>query len=194
MTMQGILDVYRTNALKQDTNLSWIYDRKRLQKLARAIDPSIRLYTKNNWFCVLLACILPVVTFGGMTYTKFLERYATTIGPLQFYPEHYSIKAVQRIILHESRHTCQARWCGLGIHPWVGLPVYALLYLFLPLPFFIAYPRLWFEIDASRYALRLKQSYQFWPHSLLLEVWQVLSKPLWHTNVHRCRTSSYCQG
>lgn len=152
MRNQAILDVYKTNALQQDIDLSWTYDRKRLQKLARAVDPSVKLYTKDNLFSKILACLLVVVTFGGMRYHAFLNRYATTIGPLQFYPKHYTIKSVQRTLIHESRHTRHARWCSFGIHPWLGLPIYGILYLLMPLPLGFAYFRLWFEMDASKFA------------------------------------------
>ena len=132
--------------------ISWIYDKRRLTNLARAIDPSIKLYTKDNWFCKLLAWLLVICTFGSMPRKTFMEKFSTTIGPLHFYPKSKSIAGVLRSILHEGRHTQQARWCSFGIHPWVGLPIYAILYLLTPLPLGFAYLRCWFESDACMYA------------------------------------------
>lgn len=133
-------------------NISWVYDKRRLTNLARVIDPSIRLYTKDNWFCKLLSWLLVVVTCGSMKRKMFMERFSTTIGPLHFYPKNKSIASVLRTILHEGRHTRQSRWCSLGIHPWVGLPIYAVLYLLTPLPIGFAYLRCWFEADACMFS------------------------------------------
>lgn len=134
--------------------MSWTADRVRLQAVAHQIDKSVRLYTKDNWFCKLLAAVLMVITFGGMKYRVFLENFATTIGPLQFYPAAWSTETVERVVIHESRHTRQARWFGLWIHPWVGLPLYAVLYLLLFLPIGLAFFRCYFEMDAMRFELR----------------------------------------
>ena len=61
---------------------------------------------------------------------------------------------VEALLVHEARHTRQARWCGLGLHPWLGLPLFGLLYLALPLPAGLAVARVFFEIDADRAAWR----------------------------------------
>lgn len=141
------------------TTNSWVTDKVRLAALAHTIDKSVQLYTKDNWFCKALAGILLVITFGGMKYRVFLDRFATTIGPLQFYPVTWDISTVERVVVHESRHTRQARWFGFWIHPWVGLPLFAVFYLLLPLPLGLAWFRCWFEMDADRYSWRhqLKQ-------------------------------------
>ena len=134
--------------------MSWLQQRTRLQRAAREVDPAIRLYNKDNWFCKLLAGLLFLVSFGNMKPDEFLHRFATTIGPFQFYPEYWSTRSVEAVLFHESRHTRQARWFGLWIHPWVGLPLYGLLYLFAPLPLGFAWLRFWFELDADRFAWR----------------------------------------
>lgn len=133
---------------------SWVYQRTRLTALAHTIDKSVRLYTKDNWFCKALAAILMVITFGGMKYRVFLEDFATTIGPLQFFPVAWDTERVERVVIHESRHTRQARWFGLWIHPWVGLPLFAVFYLLLFLPIGLAFFRALFERDAMRFELR----------------------------------------
>lgn len=132
---------------------SWVHDKAKLELLAHRIDKSVRLYTKDNWFARLLAVLVPIVTFGGMKKKTFLEHFATTIGPLQFYPVTWPTRSVQRVLVHESRHTRQARWFGLWIHPWVGLPIYVVLYLLLPLPLGLAFFRALFERDAMKYEL-----------------------------------------
>jgi hypothetical protein len=140
---------------------SWVKDKERLTALAHTIDNSVRLYTKDNWFCKTLAVLLIIVTFAWMSslkakerYRDFLERFATTIGPLQFFPVGWKIEQVERVVIHESRHTRQARWFGLWIHPWVGLPLYAVFYLLLFLPFGLAFFRALFERDAMKFELR----------------------------------------
>lgn len=65
-----------------------------------------------------------------------------------------SVERVGATLVHEARHTRQARWCGLGLHPWLGMPVFAVLYLALPLPIGLGIARFLFELDADRAAWR----------------------------------------
>ncbi len=147
---------YRTPAkLSSWPKKSWRWQADRLTQLARLTDPAVKLLPKDNWFCWALAYILVVITFGGIRPHDFIYRFATTIGPLQFYPEAWTVYSVERICIHEGRHTRQARWFGLGIHPWVGLPLFAVFYLVLPLPLGLAWFRYRFELDASKYAWRV---------------------------------------
>jgi hypothetical protein len=132
---------------------SWVKYKKELEAQAHLIDKSVKLHTKDNWFCKMLAVILMIVTFGGMSYRVFLDRFATTIGPLQFYPASWTVAQVKRIIIHESRHTRQARWFGLWIHPWLGMPLFAAFYLLTFFPVGLAFFRAYFEMDAMRYEL-----------------------------------------
>lgn len=142
--------------------MSWILDKERLQTKAREIDPSICLVTKNNWFWKALSWALFIVSFGKMERDVFLSRFATTMGNIQAYPESWSTHSVEEVMIHESRHTYQARICGFGIHPLVGLPIMGILYFFLPIPFLFAFFRTWFEIDADKtlwkYLLEKKQN------------------------------------
>lgn len=134
---------------------AWFPRKWTLQQYARShFDASIRLYTKDNWFCTVLAWLLYIVTIGAMSRTRFLKDFATTIGPLQFYPAAWSTERVERVLVHEGRHVQQARWFSLGIHPWVGLPIFAFLYLCVPLPLGVAFFRALFERDALRFELQ----------------------------------------
>lgn len=128
---------------------SWVDDKERYEQMARAIDPAIRLTTKDGWFWKVIAWILFIITFGQFKRERFLEDFATTIGPIQAYPRSYS-SIYEGTLVHEGRHTKQARWFGLGIHPWVGLPFMAIAYLLLPIPAGLAYLRYRLELDADR--------------------------------------------
>lgn len=129
-------------------------ERARLEALARAIEPSVRLQTKDGLHWRALAWLAAAVTFGGIPRRTFLQDYATTLGPLHGYPATWSSERVEATLVHEARHTRQARWCGLGLHPWLGLPLFAALYLALPLPVGLGLARLLFELDADRASWR----------------------------------------
>jgi hypothetical protein len=132
----------------------WLAERERLERLARAIEPSVRLETKDGLRWRILALLAAAATAGGIRRRTFLEDYATTLGPVHGYPASWSAERVEATLVHEARHTRQARWCGLGLHPWLGLPVFALLYLAAPLPAGLALGRFAFELDADRAAWR----------------------------------------
>ena len=134
--------------------MSWTDEHARLEAIARAIEPSVRLVPKEGPFWRALGVLAAGATLGGIGLRTFLADYATAIGPLQGYPRHWSAARVESLLVHEARHTRQARWCGLGIHPWLGLPLFAALYLALPLPAGGALLRFWFELDADRAAWR----------------------------------------
>jgi hypothetical protein len=133
---------------------SWLDQRARLQAIAQAIEPSVRLVPKEGALWRAVGRLASAATLGGISLRTFLEDYATAIGPLQGYPRGWSVERVESTLVHEARHTRQARWCGLGIHPWLGLPLFGLLYLALPLPAGLAVLRFLFELDADRAAWR----------------------------------------
>jgi hypothetical protein len=139
---------------------TWVTEKYKYEKIARSIDPSVRLVTKDGWYWKVIAALVMVFTFGGISYRKFLDDYATTIGPLQGYPRQWQ-KLSTRLLVHEARHTRQARWFGLWIHPWVGLPLFGVFYLLLFLPLGFAFFRWRFEIDAdvASYKWQLKNGY-----------------------------------
>lgn len=146
--------------------MSWTQRKDEYQALARSIDPSIRLVTKDSWPWKVMGALAMVLTFGGVRYRQFLEDFATTIGPIQGYPRHWPTLEA-RLIVHEARHTRQARWCGLWIHPWVGLPLFGVLYLLIFLPLGFAFFRWRFEIDAERASYRwMLQSGQYAPEDV----------------------------
>jgi len=128
--------------------MGWTDHRDHYQSVAREIDLSVRLTTKDAWYWRAIAWLLSVITFGSFPSAKFLERFATTLGPVQAYPRGWASLS-EGIVVHESRHTRQARWCGLWTHPWVGLPIMGILYLLLPLPMGLAWFRYRFELDAD---------------------------------------------
>ena len=134
--------------------MSWVAQQARLEMLARRIEPSVRLRPKEGRFWHSLGVLAAIATGGGISGQIFLHDYATAFGPLQGYPRAWSAERVESLLVHEARHTRQARWCGLGIHPWLGLPVFGLLYLALPLPAGFAIARFLFELDADRAAWR----------------------------------------
>lgn len=137
--------------------MSWTDDRERLQAEARKLDPAIRLTTKDSRFWRMLAWILFILSFGKFRREDFLTLFATTLGHVQAYPREWGTASVERVMVHEGRHSWQARICGFGIHPVAGLPLMAVLYGLLPLPALLAVFRAWFELDADR---------AYWRHGL----------------------------
>lgn len=134
--------------------MSWLDEHARLEAIARAIEPSVRLVPKEGRFWRSVGVLASLVTLRGISVEVFLRDYATAIGPLQGYPRGWSVERVERTLVHEARHTRQARWFGFGTHPWLGLPLFGLFYLGLPLPAGVAVARFWFELDADRAAWR----------------------------------------
>ena len=144
--------------------MSWTDKRAEYEALAHSLDSSIVLATKDAWPWKVVAFMLMVVTFGGIKRKRFLEDYATTIGPLQAYPRAWP-SLPESLLVHEARHTRQCSWFGwavpvLGWIPrtraWAGLPLFGLCYLILPLPIGFAWFRWRFELDAERAALRYR--------------------------------------
>lgn len=130
--------------------MSWTEAHERLQRLAQQLDPAVRLSTKDGFCWQVLAVVLQSVSLGGISARAFLQDYATTLGPIQAYPRHWSAEAVECVLVHEARHTRQFRWFALGGNPWLGLPMMALFYLLLPLPVGLAFFRYELELDADR--------------------------------------------
>lgn len=127
--------------------MSWLDSRKTIQSRLRMIDKSVILVSKDTLFWKILANILAFIRV--METEDFLKYYATTIGPIQAYPSDWDAFTVEEIGIHESRHTLQARWFGLGISPWLGLIPMAVAYLLLPLPAVFAWVRYRLELDAE---------------------------------------------
>ena len=128
--------------------MSWVDNKDVYEKLAKSIDPSIKLVTKDSWVWSVIGVLIHIITFGCMPKWRFLTQFATTLGPIQAYPRQYP-KLSKRLLVHEARHTRQARWFGFGIHPWVGLPLIGVFYLLLPVPLLLAWFRYRLEVDAD---------------------------------------------
>lgn len=138
--------------------ISWTdpQHRPRLELLAKTFDKSIKLYTKDNWFCRAIAWILctlyTIITLGFKRYDReaFFTRFATTIANYHFYPKEWSPWQVETTLPHEGRHTKQLKWMGYGLHPLLGLSTSLPVYAFLPIPIGLAYGRFYMELDAER--------------------------------------------
>jgi len=136
--------------------MSWTQHHDELELWAQTLDPSIKLYTKDNWFCKALANILwflsVVFTAGQNIYPRerFLEKSATGIAHMVFIPENYdNIEHVERVVVHEARHVKQFRYLGFFIHPVLGIPLAAVIYLFTLFPIYLAFGRFYMEMDAK---------------------------------------------
>lgn len=136
--------------------MSWTIHKTELEGLVHKIEPTARLTTKDHWFWKVLAVLVCIFTFGSIPRKKFLTQYGTTIGPIIASPKEWpSLK--QGYLVHEATHAADMRKAGLGIHPWAGIFFYALAYLFLFLPFGLA----WF-----RYKLELRADIARWRYEL----------------------------
>jgi hypothetical protein len=139
---------------------SWLKDKEALQTFARSIDSSIILMSKEHWLWVVISYLLRFL----MPREKFLNKFATTIGPLHGYPKGYSTEDVRRVIPHEGRHTQQVRACGLFIPyigPWLGIIPMTILYVLL-LPVGFNWFRYKFELDANVASWKYKVNNMGW--------------------------------
>ena len=160
--------------------ITWLARKYAYERMARSIDPAIRIYAKRGWFWRAYSWVPFLLSFGMSSRKAFLSDTATVIGPLQFYPEDWT--DIEHEVHHEGRHTRQQRWFGLGIHPWVGfLPWSIAAALLLPAGITI---RFWLELDAESYAIRHKfrtGSSESWARHEIVEFAERLSGPgyLW---------------
>jgi len=136
--------------------MSWVSMRPFFQSLAKSIDRASVVTVKEGWFWETVAVLAPIFTFGGMSRRQFLTEFATTIGPVQAYPANWPVERVAALIPHEARHTRQARWFGLMISPWLGLPLMAIAYYFLFFPVGLAWVRYRLELDADAFGWRYR--------------------------------------
>lgn len=130
---------------------SWVTEKKFFEEIAKKSDKSIKLQTKDNWFCRFLSWALFIVTLGKSKRIVFMTEFSTAIGNYIFFPKEWGSEQVIRVMYHEFRHVQQNRILGLNIHPMCGLPLMTILYLFIPLPVCGALCRLLFEWDADMY-------------------------------------------
>ena len=113
--------------------MSWVEQREELQRECTSIYKPARL--------------VPLNTPNDM---------AITVGPWILIPKDWSVYSVRNVMEHECRHAQQYQWCGFGIHPIVGIPLFLLIYGLVLLPCFLALPRVFFELDAMAWSTRRK--------------------------------------
>jgi hypothetical protein len=148
--------------------VSWIDDREQYQAIAAKIDPAATLFTKDHWVWTAAWIGLIVITLGlaaiGMPLKKFLERYATTLGPFHGYPSAWPALS-KRLLVHECRHTTQfvfAGWFvpvlgwffGRKVRAVCGLLPMAVVYGLVIFPIGLALGRWLLELDADRTSWR----------------------------------------
>jgi hypothetical protein len=127
---------------------SWTTRKDELQKFSRGFEKSAVLMTKDNWFCKFIAFVLQILT--GTPYADNMKYFAMTVGPLIFIPKEWGgDMSLNKTLVHECRHITQMKAFGLFIHPWIGLPLYTLVYLLLFFPVGLAWFRYRFELDAD---------------------------------------------
>jgi hypothetical protein len=116
-----------------------------METFAKTYEKSARVILKDDsWFMKVVAVLVWVFN------RRFMSAYLTTIANRIYVPKRYIGLNVQRVLVHETEgHVRQARWCGLGIHPMVGIVPYAILYLLVPFFIFFAYFRFRFELNAE---------------------------------------------
>lgn len=123
-----------------------------LNAFSKTLDPSAKVLVKDTSPLMKLLNV-----FVGLFNKTFMTTYATTICNRIYVPQSWFDQGrdMRRLAVHEvSGHVHQCRMCGLGIHPWVGFPVYALLYGILFFPLGLAVFRYLFERGADAKAWR----------------------------------------
>lgn len=119
-----------------------------LKREIRAEFPGFKLAPKGgSRLMKTIGWFLTVLSFG--TSKKFMEMYTTTIGTTVYTPlswNGWTEHEQMALLRHERVHMRQARRLG---RVW-----YALLYLFVPLPFLLAYFRMRFEREAYAETIR----------------------------------------
>lgn len=119
--------------------------------IVQSIEPSAKVFLKNqsNLMKFIGWCMKPI-------NKDFMTSYATTICNRIYIPTNWQYKNIRSLLYHEVRHVTQCKWCGFGIHPWIGFIPYAILYLFFPLPIIGAWCRYRFELDAEAFVWKKK--------------------------------------
>jgi len=101
------------------------------------LDPAARLAVKES---------------GLWGITSALKHFATTIGRTVYIPPDWDASSVRNVLPHEILgHVKQFRWCGLGIHPTLGIfPGMALVYVWgIIFPLWLAWGRYRCELHAD---------------------------------------------
>jgi hypothetical protein len=135
----------------QASSKSWADNPKSAEIIKKTNPDGLMIVVpKTGWFWKVISYAVTIVTFGGQRPKIFMEDYATTFVDIVAVPPSWTIGQLERVLPHEHRHVEQAKMCGLGLHAWVGIWVYAILYCLVFFPIGIAYFRYRFECDAER--------------------------------------------
>jgi hypothetical protein len=121
-----------------------------------------KIVKKKGWFWKTIHVLVAIFTFG--TNRNFLKGYYTTIGPWIGVPEGWEARSLAgriAVLEHELIHVKQCAKFGLG-NAIVGLPLFTLFYLLLPLPIGLAYFRWRFEREAYVHGINVRVSIE--PH------------------------------
>ena len=84
----------------------------------------------------------------GEFWNKF--NFAFCLGNHFFIPASWDSNYIKVVEAHETQHAKDQRTLGLGIHPFVGLPLFLILYFFVFFPLGLAIFRTWFEYRADK--------------------------------------------
>jgi len=137
------------------TTKSWLDDERTATLVETYKNKGVYIEEKTGWFWNTIAWMLCIVTFGFYKRDKFLKEFATTIGTKVGFPPEWTYKSIEYVMPHEARHVWQGKMCGFGLSAWVGIPIFGIIYLLLPIPVGFAYFRYLFERDATRETIRL---------------------------------------
>lgn len=130
--------------------VSWLDDSRTPALVEEYKKKGVSIEEKTGWFWNTITWMLYIITFTIYKREKFLKHFATTIGNKVGFPREWSFRQVDYVMPHEARHVWQGKMCGLGISPWLGLPLFGVIYILLPIPVGCAYFRYLFERDATR--------------------------------------------
>lgn len=148
--------------------MSWVVERYKYQAIMTEVEPAAIVCTKDSWLWTAAWVFLAVLTLGliaiKMPLRRFLEDFATSLGPWHGYPRKLPALS-KRLLVHEGRHTTQAvffgwfvpvlGWCfGRKVRAVVGLIPMGLVYGVLLLPIYLALGRLLCELDADKTSWR----------------------------------------
>jgi hypothetical protein len=142
-----------TEALHISAN-SWWHHREELEQFAQSMDKSTRLALKQGGFWKI---------------SKALTTFATTIGRTVYIPADWTFDRVQRVLPHEVLgHVKQFRYCGLGIHPTLGIfPGMFFIYVLLFFPIWLAWGRYRMELHAETQAWKYRLEHDDRPGALV---------------------------
>jgi hypothetical protein len=115
-----------------------------------------KIVDKKGWFWKTLHVLVAIFTLGGNR--NFLKGYYTTIGKWIGVPEGWEDRSLAgriAVLEHELVHVKQCAKCGLG-NATLGLPLFTILYLLVPLPVGLAYFRWRFEREAYAHGINVR--------------------------------------